>query len=85
MTYPRIALEGRVLRGAWRVVEDRRDDQHGVPRVVRLVEMTEDTKRDAMGQQVWERLTTKSSHSQWELLATALLDHILGDGQKETP
>jgi hypothetical protein len=57
----------------WRVVVSRQEDQHGVLREVRTVEIADESDRDAMGVQRWKQLNMKSAQSEWMLVCEAAL------------
>ena len=78
--FPRIVIEGPTSqpRVEWRVVIDRRPDEHGVLREVRIVELHDGTL-DGMGTKIWRRVRSdqKATMSDWILVAEAALDLAL--------
>ena len=79
--YPRVILEGvtGLPNVRWRIVLCQKEDQDGIPREIRYVELAEDSDKDAMGCQRWKQLKTgrEGSMSDWVLIAQAALDLIM--------
>jgi len=79
--YPRILIEGPTNQPhvRWRVVVCQKEDQNGILREVRYVELADESDKDAMGVQRWKQLKTgrEGSFSDWVTVAMAALDLIL--------
>jgi hypothetical protein len=79
VTSPRVIVEGPTsqARMRWRVVLSEKEDNHGVLREVRTIELADETDRDAMGVQRWRSLNMKSAQSDWMLVCEAALNLAL--------
>jgi hypothetical protein len=77
--YPYVLIEGPTSqeRIRWRAVVAQKEDQHGVMRETRHIELAEANDKDAMGVQRWQPLTLKSPQSQWIVVCEAALDLAL--------
>lgn len=72
-------------RVEWRVVLDKRPDEHGILREVRIVELHDGTL-DGMNVKQWRRVSAgkQAAMSDWVLVAEAALDLALQETHDES-
>jgi hypothetical protein len=67
-----------VLQGPeWRVVATDLPDENGVLQTQYLIEVTELSDKDLLGQQRWHELTGQSAQVEWVIVARRFLDELL--------
>jgi hypothetical protein len=78
-----VIVEGptSLARMRWRVVLSQKEDNNGIVRDVRTVELADDSDVDALGVQRWRSLTMKSAQSDWMLVCEAALNLALEQEQ----